>query len=80
MTNQANDNQPLAVGDRVRRRDIPYLTGTVWELETRLHPDTIMVDWDDGEECATVAARYVERIIPETPPVAALRLVPPRQE
>jgi hypothetical protein len=28
-----NDNRPLAVGDRVRHRLMPWLEGTVWSIE-----------------------------------------------
>jgi len=67
-----NDNQPLAVGDRVRRRDQPWLTGTVWSVETVLGDGTIVVEWDDNDdENAFVRPGRLERITPAHPPQPA---------
>jgi len=67
-----NDNQPLAIGDRVRRRDQPWLEGTVWSVETVLRDGTIIVEWDDNDdENAFVPAGRLERITPAAQPRAA---------
>jgi hypothetical protein len=50
-----NDNEPLALGDRVRRRDQPWLTGTVWSVTEPICKGWITVEWDDNDdECIYV--------------------------
>ena len=75
-----NDNQPLAIGERVRRRDQPWLQGTVWSVETVLRDGSIIIEWDDNDdENAFVPAGRLERITPAEPSratsAAHLRLV-----
>jgi hypothetical protein len=40
-----NDNEPLAIGDRVQLRQFPSVQGYIWDkLSTE---DTVIVQWDD---------------------------------
>jgi hypothetical protein len=57
-----NDNEPLAVGDRVRRRDMPWVVGTVWSVTEPIQKGWIMVDWDYKDETADVPIGRLERI------------------
>jgi hypothetical protein len=51
MTKGTNDNKPLAVGDRVRRRRFPHVQGYVWDTGW---PDMVIIKWDDPEENAYI--------------------------
>jgi hypothetical protein len=53
MTKGTNDNEPLAVGDRVQRRRFPHIQGYVFDLCV-LYPGWISIQWDDPEEIAEV--------------------------
>lgn len=44
------NDQQLAVGDRVQRRQFPHVRGTVWSIERGM----IIVKWDDRDENAYV--------------------------
>jgi hypothetical protein len=56
-----NDNNPLAVGDRVRHRNQPWVLGTVWALETGMRDDgRIVVDWDNRDDNAFIDPQQVE--------------------
>jgi hypothetical protein len=57
---QANDNEPLAEGDRVRYRRFPHIQGEVWSIERGM----ILMKWDDPEEIAEVRdPKLLEKII-----------------
>ena len=58
-----NDNKPLAVGDRVRRRRFPHIQGYVWDAD---RPGMLIIKWDDPDENAYVRnPRDLERITPD---------------
>src|SRR5215469_12361413 len=49
-----NDHEPLAVGDTVRRRDQPWLTGTVWSIERDM---TSLVERESSSSRGTIPIR-----------------------
>jgi hypothetical protein len=64
MTKGANDNEPLAVGDRVQHRRLPHLQGYVWSMENIVTPGRIIVKWDDGEESSQPHPRDLQKLTP----------------
>jgi hypothetical protein len=60
------DNEPLAVGDRVQRRDQPWLKGTVWSIDVG---GVVIVEWDgedpndpDENACFHEPQRWLQKI------------------
>jgi hypothetical protein len=49
-----DDHEPLAVGDTVRRRDQPWLTGTVWSIERDM---TSLVERESSSSRGTIPIR-----------------------
>ncbi len=59
-----NDNESLKLGDRVRLREFPQQTGTIWDISDVLE-DTVLVEWDNGSEDSiyvTNPRRWLEKI------------------
>jgi hypothetical protein len=73
-----NDNEPIAVGDRVRLRQFPDTQGVVWDVVPR--ENMVIVEWDDPDEDVYVREprRWLEKINhvadPPVPPVPRLKL------
>jgi hypothetical protein len=56
-----NDNEPLKVGDRVRLRHFPHITGTIWDVSR--NEDMVIVDWGNPEDDVydTALRGFIER-------------------
>jgi hypothetical protein len=59
-----NDNHQLQIGERVRRRDMPWVEGTVWDI----FEGQPVIEWDDGDENAYPPWGRIERITPASRP------------
>jgi hypothetical protein len=65
MKNQRNPAiAPFKVGDRIRLRDFPHITGTIWDVSR--NEDMVIVDWNDPDERENVYVtnpqRWLEKI------------------
>jgi len=57
-----NDNEPIAVGDRIRLRQFPDTVGVVWDIMSK--ENTVVVEWNDPDEDVYVhePRRWLEKI------------------